>query len=510
MAITYTDNYNLGKQEDHNDRFDMSVITDNADKIDEALTGKVDKATRIAGLDLSTNISVAELQTALNVEDGANKTVVDDSLSSSSTNPVQNKKIYEALQDKADKSEIPSIPIETIQKNGTVIEPVSGVVNITVPTTASEVGALPSTTTHLSGDIATTEKGSNGGVATLDSNGKVPSSQLPSYVDDIIEKSSASEFPNPGETGKIYVDTTTNLTYRWGGTNYVEISPSLALGETDSTAYAGNKGKNLASSLNTHIGDAAIHVTSTDKNTWNNKSDFSGDYDDLDNKPSIPSKTSDLTNDSGFITGYTETDPTVPSHVKSITSQNISSWNGKQSALTTEQLNAVNSGITYDIIRELIDGSSYKNKFYFNDIDKIKVFNLNNIPGSSWSGNVFTHPSGVTFTLNDDLTITANGTANGQHGVFILSYEGGFTINSGEWVLSGCPSGGSSSKYNITIAGVASDVGEGIAFTSCTKALVRIYIINGTTVNNLTFKPMVCSKGFWDISHEYKPYKAET
>lgn len=100
MAITYTENYNLGKQENHNDRFDMSVLTDNADKIDEALTGKVDKSTRIAGLDLSTNISVAELQTALNVEDGATKTVVDSSLSSSSTNPVQNKKVYEALQGK--------------------------------------------------------------------------------------------------------------------------------------------------------------------------------------------------------------------------------------------------------------------------------------------------------------------------------------------------------------------------------------------------------------------------
>lgn len=100
MAITYTENYNLGKQEDHNDKFDMSVLTDNADKIDEALTEKVDKTTRIAGLDLSTNISAAELQSALNVEDGANKTVVDDTLSGSSTNPVQNKKIYEALQGK--------------------------------------------------------------------------------------------------------------------------------------------------------------------------------------------------------------------------------------------------------------------------------------------------------------------------------------------------------------------------------------------------------------------------
>ena len=45
-----------------------------------------------------------------------------------------------------------------------------------------------------------------------------------------------------GETGKIYVDISTNLTYRWGGSAYVEISPSLALGETSGTAYRGDYG----------------------------------------------------------------------------------------------------------------------------------------------------------------------------------------------------------------------------------------------------------------------------
>lgn len=217
--------------------------------------GLVPVTRKIANLGLTYDISVAELQTALNIEDGANKTVVDDSLSGSSTNPVQNKKVYEELQEKVDKT-------TTINTH-----PLSSSVTLD----ASDVGALPSTTTHLSGDIATTEKGANDGVATLDSNGKVPISQLPSYVDDIIEKSSASAFPIPGETSKIYVDTTTNLTYRWGGTDYVEISPSLALGETDSTAYAGNKGKNVATSLNSHVSDSTIHVTSTDKKNWNNK-----------------------------------------------------------------------------------------------------------------------------------------------------------------------------------------------------------------------------------------------
>jgi len=86
-------------------------------------------------------------------------------------------------------------------------------------------------------------KGANSGLAELDANGKVPSAQLPSYVDDVIEASSKSNFPTTGETGKIYVDTSNNKTYRWSGTSYVEISASIALGETSSTAYRGDRGK---------------------------------------------------------------------------------------------------------------------------------------------------------------------------------------------------------------------------------------------------------------------------
>ena len=54
-------------------------------------------------------------------------------------------------------------------------------------------------------------------------NGKVPVSQLPSYVDDVVEYDSKSAFPAEGETGKIYVDKSTNLTYRWSGSTYIMI-----------------------------------------------------------------------------------------------------------------------------------------------------------------------------------------------------------------------------------------------------------------------------------------------
>lgn len=79
--------------------------------------------------------------------------------------------------------------------------------------------------------------------ATLGADGKVPSSQLPSYVDDVVEYASKASFPVTGETGKIYVDLATNKTYRWGGTAYVEISASLAIGRTAGTAFDGAAGK---------------------------------------------------------------------------------------------------------------------------------------------------------------------------------------------------------------------------------------------------------------------------
>ena len=108
--------------------------------------------------------------------------------------------------------------------------------------------------------VKRSEMGVAGGVATLGTDGKVPSAQLPSYVDDVLEYTNKAGFPTTGETGKIYVAKDTNLTYRWGGSSYVEISVSLALGETSSTAYAGDKGKALATRLTTAEGN----ITSND------------------------------------------------------------------------------------------------------------------------------------------------------------------------------------------------------------------------------------------------------
>lgn len=87
------------------------------------------------------------------------------------------------------------------------------------------------------------QKGAAGGVAELDSAGKVPAAQLPSFVDDVLEYATLPAFPATGEAGKIYVTQDTNKTYRWSGSGYVEISQGVALGETSATAYRGDRGK---------------------------------------------------------------------------------------------------------------------------------------------------------------------------------------------------------------------------------------------------------------------------
>lgn len=70
-------------------------------------------------------------------------------------------------------------------------------------------------------------KGKANGYASLGVDGKVPADQLPSYVDDVLEFASKSNFPSSGEKGKIYVDLSTENIFRWSGSAYVEISPSL-------------------------------------------------------------------------------------------------------------------------------------------------------------------------------------------------------------------------------------------------------------------------------------------
>lgn len=120
--------------------------------------------------------------------------------------------------------------------------------------------------------------------ATLDDDGKIPASQLPSYVDDVVEgylyngqfyaEESHTTIMTP-QSGKIYVDLPTSKEYRWSGTQYSIISESLALGETAETAYAGNKGKQNADDI-ADILDGTTVVPKATNSIVNNDGTYSG------------------------------------------------------------------------------------------------------------------------------------------------------------------------------------------------------------------------------------------
>lgn len=196
---------------------------------------------------------------------------------------------HQDISGKADKSATVS-NVAYDSTNAKITKTINGTTSdvVTVSTLKSALGSMPASDVYAwakastkpsysaseVGAIATTSKGANGGVAELDSTGKVPSSQLPSFVDDVLEYASSSSFPTTGESGKIYIAKDTNKTYRWSGTAYVEISPSLALGETSSTAYRGDRGKTAYDhSQSTH---ARTDATKTESSSTNGNIKING------------------------------------------------------------------------------------------------------------------------------------------------------------------------------------------------------------------------------------------
>ena len=107
-------------------------------------------------------------------------------------------------------------------------------------------------------------RGAANGVCPLGSDSKIPNAYLPSYVDDVLEYNSLSNFPSTGEAGKIYVDKSTNKTYRWSGSQYIEISASLTIGTITGTAFDGGKGKALEDNVATIMSNYVKEVSSKD------------------------------------------------------------------------------------------------------------------------------------------------------------------------------------------------------------------------------------------------------
>lgn len=204
----------------------------------------------------------------------------------------------------------------------------------------NKIGAADSTA--LGNYIPKTEKGSNNGVAELDATGRVPASQLPSYVDDVVDlvdfvataptsgmtagqkryltgtkkiftstSASAGTSSDP-EADKIYVRLSNNTTWRWSGSDMIQLDAGLTLGETASTAYRGDRGKTAynhsqltGNPHNTAIGDisglqnALNGIPTTAKQTnWDKAYQHSVDMGDA--TVAIPDWSTELENQINF------------------------------------------------------------------------------------------------------------------------------------------------------------------------------------------------------------------
>ena len=213
---------------------------------------------------------------------GQSKTPVENSLSSTSATSALSAAMGKKLQDeklaKTEAAETYATKSEVSDHTGNKNNP-HGVTKVQV--------GLSNVTNDA--QVKRSEMGKAGGVATLDSVGKVPSAQLPSYVDDVLEVrdfvGGKANIPTSGltvgwlyyvtgekkiyratsatavdggstpETGKIYVTADDNKTYRWSGSDLVEISKSIGLGETAGTAYDGKKGADLKKAYDAHAGN---------------------------------------------------------------------------------------------------------------------------------------------------------------------------------------------------------------------------------------------------------------
>ena len=325
-------------------------------------------------------------------------------------------------------------------------------------------------------------------------NGLVPANQLPSFVDDVlmgtaqnITETAAGTYSADGfiisgestpttlEDGKTYVDTATNIQFRYTGTgsNLVSMGSNLALGETATTAYAGNKGKANADAIS-DIQDLIPSGAST-----SNKLATASDI------PTVPTALADLTDDSTH---------------RVVTDTEKSTWSGKQDALTFDNTPTANSNnpVKSGGIKTALD-----DKMSYADNGVLGAKNLCPRLGNT------TTITGVTFSVDAENIVTVSGIATAN--TFFASSK--FNLKKGSYVLSqGVITGNSDNRMQITkedSSVVAKVLGneDSVSFTldTDTDVYVTIRINNGTDYTTpKVFKPMITLAT--DTDSTYAPY----
>ena len=179
---------------------------------------------------------------------------------------------------------------------------------------------------------------------------------------------------------------------------------------------------------------------------------------------------------------------------------------GKQDGLTTAQLAAVNSGATAEKITNIETNTARIAKQLNSGAKNLLKITQINLTQTK---------NGVTATFDPiEGTVTLNGDYDGGSGTIFDFYTGSATdqekIPAGTYYMSGCPSGGSTSSYRVSLNGItAVDAGNGVEFTiSEPKPLAPRILVSGNqrTFSNMVFKMMVCKKDDYDTSNVFAPY----
>ena len=331
----------------------------------------------------------------------------------------------------ASASDIPTVPITAIQKNGTGITPVSGTVNITVPTTAADVSALPASTKYAAALSL-----------TINSSTFVMTGQLKDQNGDNLGTAQTIDLPLESVVvGGSYNSQTKKVVLTLQNGNTIEFSVADLVSGLQTELSASNK-----------LNPAYINYDSTHR---------------------------------------------------AVSDTEKSTWNSKQNALSSTQLDAVNSGIDSTKVEQI-----ETNK---NNISKDEAALVELVDGSAKNLLKNDAASQSTVVVNPDGTMTINGT---NSGAVNLEISVSTVLPAGDYVLS---AGDIASSVYLT-ARIATG-GNQYTCTGPTKfvsfhldaetQIERIYLFinSGTAISNLTVKPMICTEAAWKISQAYQPYR---
>jgi hypothetical protein len=199
---------------------------------------------------------------------GSNRVTIDAELSTTSTNPVQNKVIKSALDGKSNTGHTHDDRYYTESEINTKL---NAKANSSHTHTKAQITDFP--TSMPASDVSAWAKAASkpsytigevsGNLPASRISGTIAAANLPSYVDDVLEYASLSKFPTKGESGKIYTALDTNKIYRWSGSAYVVISETIALGTTHSSAGYGDESR-AAYNHSTKTSGNPHHVTKID------------------------------------------------------------------------------------------------------------------------------------------------------------------------------------------------------------------------------------------------------